>query len=72
MGVKGNIFNVIPIAEALKLPKEALHEIKEKWRDDECQLEVIVKRSGVSSLKEVLEGVKSGDLDTQEQELFLY
>ena len=60
MGVKGDIFNVIPIAEALKLPKEALHEIKEKWRDDECQLEVILEQSDVSSLKEVLEGLKPG------------
>ncbi|XP_068751947.1 uncharacterized protein [Montipora capricornis] len=58
LGVKGDIFNVIPIAEALKLSKEALHEIKEKWRDDECQLEVILEKSDVSSLKEVLEGLK--------------
>ena len=58
--MKGDIFNVIPIAEALKLPKEVLHEMKEKWNDDGCQLEVILEQTDVSSLKEVLEGLKPG------------
>ena len=60
MGVKGDIFNVIPIAEALKVPKEVLHEIKEKWRDDECQLEVLLEQADFSSLKEVVEDLKPG------------
>lgn len=34
LGVKGDIFNVIFIVEVLKLLKEVLYEMKEKWNDD--------------------------------------
>ncbi|XP_068693397.1 uncharacterized protein [Montipora foliosa] len=40
--VNREVFNVIPIAKALKLPEELLPQIKEKWSDDDCQLEVIL------------------------------
>ena len=67
LGVNGEVFNVIPIAEALTLPEKILHEIKEKWSDDECQLEVIVhwlKQTDVfeslAFLRKALEGLKQG------------
>ncbi|XP_068737295.1 uncharacterized protein [Montipora capricornis] len=64
LGVNGEVFNVIPIAEALTLPGELLHNIKEEWSDDECQLEVILhwfKRTDFAlffSLGNPLEGLE--------------
>ncbi|XP_068705560.1 uncharacterized protein [Montipora foliosa] len=67
LGVNGKVFNVNPIAKALKLPEELQHQIKEKWSDDECQLEVILdwlKQTDIferlASLREALEGLKQG------------
>ena len=68
LGVDGEVFNVMPIAKALKLPEELLHQIKEKWSDDECQLEVILhwlKQADdfehFASLRNPLEGLKQGE-----------
>ncbi|XP_068705571.1 uncharacterized protein [Montipora foliosa] len=64
LGVDGDVFNVIPIAKALRLPGELLHNIKEEWSDDECQLEVILhwfKRTDFAlffSLGNPLEGLE--------------
>ena len=59
--MNGEVFNVIPIAKALKLPERLLPQIVETWSDDDRQLEVILPRTKLTSfLKEALEGLKKG------------
>ena len=61
LDVNGEVFDVLPIAKALKLPEKLLPQIVETWSDDECQLEVILqRRKGTSFLREALEGLKQG------------
>ena len=77
LGVKDDIFNVFPIAKALKVPEEELHKIRKSWSDDFGQLEVILKWlkendvfEDFVSMKEALEGLKQGSVITPRKQLF--
>ena len=43
LDVVGSTFNLIPIAQVLKMPEESLDQVKNKWKDDDQQLEVILQ-----------------------------
>lgn len=36
-------FNVVTIAETLKVPKESINEMTKRWKDDDEQLELILQ-----------------------------
>ena len=41
--MEGAIFNLMPIAQVLKMPEETLDQVKEKWNDEDQQLDVILQ-----------------------------
>ena len=41
--MEGAIFNLMPIAQLLKMPEETLDQVKGKWNDEDQQLDVILQ-----------------------------
>lgn len=57
-------FNVVTIAETLKVPKESINEMMKRWKDDDEQLELILQPwseesadAELSSQRSLLEGL---------------
>lgn len=58
-------FNVVTIAETLKVPKESINEMMKRWKDDDEQLELILQPwseesadvENLSSYRSLLEGL---------------
>lgn len=62
---QGTSFNVVTIAETLKVPKESINEMMKRWKDDDEQLELILQpwseesadAENLSSHRSLLEGL---------------
>ena len=68
LGVKGDIFNLMPIAQLLVMPMELQDQVKKAWKGDDEQLEVILRYwlkekdvvKDLAALRIALEGLKQG------------
>ena len=68
LGVEGAIFNVIPLAQALVVPTEAMDQAIKSYYDDDQQLDVILNYwskekdvpENLAALRKTVEGVKQG------------
>lgn len=68
LGVKGDIFNLMPIAQLLKMPMELQDQVRKAWKADDGQLEVILQYwltekdvvKDLAALRIALEGLKQG------------
>ena len=66
--MKGEIFNLMPIAQMLEMPGESADEVLKSWKDEDNQLEIILQywlkdRDVVKDLvafRKDLEGLKQG------------
>ena len=66
LGVERAIFNLMPIAQLLKMPEESMGQVMKCWKDEDEQLEIILqhwlKENDVvkdhASLRKDLEGLK--------------
>ena len=68
LGVEEAIFNVIPVAQELDIPTEAMDQVVKSCNDDDQQLEVILNHwskekdvpESLAALRKTLEGIKKG------------
>ena len=68
LGVKGDIFNLIPIAKLLEMPMELQDQVKKAWKRDDEQLKAILQYwlkekdvvKDLAALRIALEGLKEG------------
>ena len=68
LGVKGAIFNPLPIARLFKTPEEVMDQIVKSWKDEDEQLEIILQHrlkandvvEDLTALGKVLEGLNQG------------
>lgn len=68
LGVKGDIFNLMPIAQLLEMPMELQDQVRKAWKADDGQLEVILQYwltekdvvKDLAALRIALEGLKQG------------
>ena len=76
MGVEEASFNVIPFAQALDIPTEAMDRVIKSCNDDNQQLEVILNHwskekhvpENLAALRKALESIKQGKLP----EMFIF
>lgn len=68
LGVEGAIFNIVPFAQALGLPAEAMDQAIKLCYDDDQQLDVILNHwpeekdepENLAALRKTLESIKQG------------
>ena len=68
LGVEEAIFNVMPFAQELDIPTEAMDQVIKSCSDDDQQLEVILNHwskkkdvpENLAALRKTLEGIKQG------------
>lgn len=70
LGVDGAIFNLVPIAQVLKMPEDEMDQVIKSWEDDDQQLQVILDYcrrdkdalESLAALRKAMESLKQGKL----------
>ena len=64
--VEKAVFNLVPIAQLLKTPEESMGRVMKSWKDEDEQLEIILRQwmkendvvKDIATLRKDLEGLK--------------